>query len=486
MSFKPRNFREWCNYTIPVLPQVYGDELSYYELLNKVIERCNEIGITVNELIDYVNHYFDSLDIQNIINAKLDEMAQDGTLESLICEAVKKDTGNYSNSYLTKQIVYSTAMSYFMNCWQTRNTKMSYGNAFGRNDGKGTALDSNVTDYSLLDCSTFVILTLLGCNYQDSPYVKKNVREGLLGFNRQFINTINNDTGLIRYAYEILMYGALNGYLYDYVSPEQIQTGDIVFFCWNDDYVNKQDENWWGKNTYKHCAHTGIAVSNCSKFRSRVGILHCVSTSALTDFSDLFEYAKKLENQHMYPKIMRPRLNVGTCFVNGFFRFRGDIDTLPLIIRKKGIIYAGGKMPTNMSNYFINKSDGTLSTDKSRYTTYLIPYNISMFVTNNVDSVGYNYCYYDKNEQYIGYSQNKWEQHDDCAFVRIEFFNRNTGNLTNKQMDEIQSKCLLTYHSWGDIEHGYQNINTDDIQYNDTIFYFADKTQLEGKVLISG
>lgn len=84
MSFKPRNFREWCNHTIPVLPQVYGDELSYYELLNKVIERCNEIGITANELINYVNHYFDSLDVQNMINKKLDEMAQNGTLESII------------------------------------------------------------------------------------------------------------------------------------------------------------------------------------------------------------------------------------------------------------------------------------------------------------------------------------------------------------------------------------------------------------------
>lgn len=84
MSFKPRNFREWCNRAIPVLPQVYGDELSYYELLNKVIEKLNEIGVTINELIDYVNHYFDSLDVQNMINKKLDEMAQDGTLESLI------------------------------------------------------------------------------------------------------------------------------------------------------------------------------------------------------------------------------------------------------------------------------------------------------------------------------------------------------------------------------------------------------------------
>ena len=84
MRFKYKNFREWCNHTIPVLPQVYGDELSYYELLNKVIERLNDIGITINELIDYVNHYFDSLDVQSMINKKLDEMAQDGTLESLI------------------------------------------------------------------------------------------------------------------------------------------------------------------------------------------------------------------------------------------------------------------------------------------------------------------------------------------------------------------------------------------------------------------
>lgn len=84
MSFKPRNFREWCNHTIPVLPGVYGDELSYYELLNKVVEKLNEIGITVNELIDYVNNYFDSLDVQKMIDDKLDEMAQDGTLADLI------------------------------------------------------------------------------------------------------------------------------------------------------------------------------------------------------------------------------------------------------------------------------------------------------------------------------------------------------------------------------------------------------------------
>lgn len=97
MSFKPRNFREWCNHTIPVLPEVYGDELSYYELLNKVIERCNAVSITVNELINYVNHYFDSLDVQQMINAKLDQMAQDGTLESIIMPVYTYDVSKMNN-----------------------------------------------------------------------------------------------------------------------------------------------------------------------------------------------------------------------------------------------------------------------------------------------------------------------------------------------------------------------------------------------------
>lgn len=104
MSFKPRNFREWCNHTIPVLPQVYGDELSYYELLNKVIERCNIVSITVNELIEYVNHYFDSLDVQKMIDDKLDEMAQDGTLADLINNVIFSSLNNSVNKRAIKHL----------------------------------------------------------------------------------------------------------------------------------------------------------------------------------------------------------------------------------------------------------------------------------------------------------------------------------------------------------------------------------------------
>ena len=81
-------FRWWC---YKVLPLVYDDSLSYYELLCKVIKKLNEVidsydGVyeAYNELREFVDHYFDNLDVQEEINNKLDEMAEDGTLSALI------------------------------------------------------------------------------------------------------------------------------------------------------------------------------------------------------------------------------------------------------------------------------------------------------------------------------------------------------------------------------------------------------------------
>lgn len=92
-SMKP--FFIWCQ---KVLPLVYDDSLSYYEVLTKVVAHLNTVIENVNtaeenisllsdaydELQGYVNHYFDNLDVQEEINNKLDVMAEDGTLSSLI------------------------------------------------------------------------------------------------------------------------------------------------------------------------------------------------------------------------------------------------------------------------------------------------------------------------------------------------------------------------------------------------------------------
>ena len=74
----PQYFRFWCQ---KVLPLVYDDSLSYYELLCKVVNFLNDvisdsdtmkgnIGkllLAYNELQEYVNHYFDNLDVQEEI-----------------------------------------------------------------------------------------------------------------------------------------------------------------------------------------------------------------------------------------------------------------------------------------------------------------------------------------------------------------------------------------------------------------------------------
>lgn len=88
-------FRFWCQ---KVLPLVYDNSLSYYELLNKVVDYLNktmEDVETLNEdvtalynaydqLQGYVNAYFDNLDVQEEINNKLDAMVLDGTFSRLL------------------------------------------------------------------------------------------------------------------------------------------------------------------------------------------------------------------------------------------------------------------------------------------------------------------------------------------------------------------------------------------------------------------
>ena len=88
-----------------VLPAVYDDALDYQTLLyklcaklNEVIESQNTLGDNFdqivnlyNELKSYVDNYFENLDIQDEINQKLDEMAEDGTLANIINEQIFDD-----------------------------------------------------------------------------------------------------------------------------------------------------------------------------------------------------------------------------------------------------------------------------------------------------------------------------------------------------------------------------------------------------------
>lgn len=87
-----RPFRFWCQ---KVLPLVYDDSLSYYELLCKVVDYLNNTIDDVNKLSEefqtlynYVHDYFKNLDVQEEINNKLDEMTENGTIMKLFTSSI--------------------------------------------------------------------------------------------------------------------------------------------------------------------------------------------------------------------------------------------------------------------------------------------------------------------------------------------------------------------------------------------------------------
>lgn len=105
-------FRFWCQ---KVLPLVYDDSLSYYELLCKVVDYLNKTmedvetlhGDVTNlhkayvELQGYVNNYFNNLDVQSEINNRLDSMASDGTLLNIIRPTIINTTDAWLHDNIT-------------------------------------------------------------------------------------------------------------------------------------------------------------------------------------------------------------------------------------------------------------------------------------------------------------------------------------------------------------------------------------------------
>lgn len=92
-EYKPLSpFKFWCQ---KVLPLVYDDSLSYYELLCKIVDylnkTINDLNIATNdinnlhkaydELQNYVNNYFNNINLQEEVNNWLDSAISTGKLQ---------------------------------------------------------------------------------------------------------------------------------------------------------------------------------------------------------------------------------------------------------------------------------------------------------------------------------------------------------------------------------------------------------------------
>lgn len=100
-NLKP--FPRFC-VTLGMIPTSYKESMTYEEQLlwlcnyieteiipkyNENVEAINELITLYNQLKEYVDNYFENLDIQTEINNKLDEMAESGELEAIIAAYLK-------------------------------------------------------------------------------------------------------------------------------------------------------------------------------------------------------------------------------------------------------------------------------------------------------------------------------------------------------------------------------------------------------------
>lgn len=103
------------------------DAITDYELLCRVVKHLNDtiknqeildtsvinLYNAFNELKDYVDKYFDDLDISAEVNEKLDEMAKDGTLDEIINQHIFDELNNKINN-LEENLKYITYNKIFL------------------------------------------------------------------------------------------------------------------------------------------------------------------------------------------------------------------------------------------------------------------------------------------------------------------------------------------------------------------------------------
>ena len=232
-------FRFWCQ---KVLPLVYDDSLSYYELLCKVVDYLNKVIEDINTLGDenvklekelrklkeYVDNYFKSLDVQQAINNKLDEMVTTGELYNYFAQYFLNGDKLSPMDSDTLQAVIDTGITYIR-----KNSSFVYGH-----NTAYRKYDENVLPYAenpkQMDCSSFIMLLLGGVPYESSRY-NANIAVNTWGASgycyKMYKDEADFNTGAYSVTYGIAKELVNRGLCFvpakDY---SNIMPGDILFY----------------------------------------------------------------------------------------------------------------------------------------------------------------------------------------------------------------------------------------------------------------
>lgn len=301
-----RPFRFWCQ---KVLPLVYDDSLSYYELLCKVVEYLNnmindlnKLGITINELNDkfnelksYVDNYFNNLDVQDEINNKIDELIANGQFWSSIpkimtvltdYEDVKKQGLGTNNTVYEKinNVFTDTGLSAIFNIVENTNNKKDGYTTFALSNGK-------IADYNALIQKIPTAITSMQSGVPRGiwdvaySYVGKNIKY-LHNHSSIFGTPLKNDDGSWGMTCSQFACAVIFGLKYQNSKFNTTYNKYIDGF-YHDSYLLEKmadpDNEWWSHQLAPYAISKGFAFVPKSISDCVAGDILCYSLGETTD-----------------------------------------------------------------------------------------------------------------------------------------------------------------------------------------------------------
>ena len=245
-------FKRLC-ITIGNLPTAYIESMSYYEcitylvkyLTNEVIPTVNNNSEVVKELQDYVEHYFDNLDVQEEINNKLDDMAESGQLAEIIGEYINLSAVLGFNTITDMKNADNLIDGSFVKTYGLNNL----------NDGKGEfykirtlTVDDTVDEINILSLNTSDTLIAEKINNYYLDEVYKNC------FYEEITYTTNRVDGTDYYLTNIPKYdndgNLINLYVGKYTdssdrSPNKYAQKNLTSFTCNAGLEIKDTDDQW-------------------------------------------------------------------------------------------------------------------------------------------------------------------------------------------------------------------------------------------------